>query len=362
MGQNTTAPRSTPAVTTTHTSFGKTSDGREATLYTLSNAAGTVLKLTDYGARIVALEVADRQGKRANVVLGFDTLAAYERHGAFFGCTTGRYANRIARGKFTLDGRTYTLATNNGANHLHGGQVGFDRAVWQGTPTTSGDAAAVRFTHVSPDGDEGYPGRLDLAVVYTLTADNQVRIEYTATTDKPTVVNLTNHAYWNLAGAGSGQVLDHELTLFADRYLPIDKGSIPTGELAAVQGTVMDFTAPTKIGARIEALKQDADGTRGYDHCYVLRGQDGKLALAARVKEPRSGRVMEILTTEPGIQFYTGNFLDGDAKNGSHQQHDAFCLETQHYPDAPNQSQFPSTVLRPGEKFHSVTVHRFAAE
>lgn len=343
-------------------SWGSTPDGKTVWLFMLKNKNNLIVTLTDYGARIVEVEAPDRQGKHANITLGFDTVAGYVNHGAFFGCTTGRYANRIAKGKFTLDGHTYTLATTNGANHLHGGKVGFDRAVWNSKVLKEEKDLALKFTHRSPDGEEGYPGNLDVAVSYTLNEQNELKIEYTATTDKPTVLNLTNHAYWNLGGVGSGKVLDHRVTIAADKFLPTDKGSIPTGELAAVKGTVMDFTAPHAVGERIAELKKDPEGTRGYDHCYVLRGQEGKLTLAAKVVDPKSGRVMEILTTEPGVQFYTANFLDGDAKNGGHQQHDALCLETQHYPDSPNQPSFPSTVLRPGQKFHSVTVHRFSVE
>jgi aldose 1-epimerase len=356
------AIRSANPVSVTKTSFGTTPDGQQTQLFTLVNAKGLTARLTDYGARLVALEAPDRQGKRANVTLGFDSLDGYAKHGAFFGCTTGRYANRIAKGKFTLDGKTYSLATNNGENHLHGGNKGFDRAVWKAEQLQSGNDVGVRFTHRSPDGDEGYPGNLDMTVVYTLTDQNELKIDYTAATDKPTVLNLTNHAYWNLAGAGSGKILDHRLTLAADKFLPTDKGSIPTGELAPVAGTVMDFREPHSIGERIAELKKDPEGTRGYDHCYVLNSQDGSLKLAAKVVEPKSGRVMEIFTTEPGVQLYTGNFLDGSAKSGGYTQHDALCLETQHFPDSPNQPKFPTTVLKPGQKFHSVTVHKFSVE
>ncbi|MBS0207833.1 MAG: galactose-1-epimerase [Planctomycetes bacterium] len=335
--------------------FGTTPEGKQASLFTLTNARGLVVKLTDYGARLVELQAPDRSGKPANVTLGFDTLDGYIAHKAFFGCTTGRYANRIAKGKFTLDGYDYQLATNAGANHLHGGARGFDRAVWKAESLADG----VAFSHVSPDGDENFPGALSVRVEYLLGDDNQLRINYMATTDKPTVLNLTNHGYWNLAGGG--KVLDHEMTIAADRYVAVDKESIPTGKLAPVAGTPLDFKQAHKIGERIEQMKP-AEGPTGYDHCYVLRSQDGSVQLAARVKDPASGRVMEVFTTEPGVQFYTGNYLDGDKVNGGHEQHTAFCLETQHYPDSPNQPSFPTTVLRPGQTYKQTTIHRFSVE
>ncbi len=340
-------------------SFGKMPEGKETTLFTLTNAHRLVLKLTDYGARIVAVEAPDKNGKLANLVLGFDSVDGYVKHKAYFGTTTGRFCNRIAAGKFTLDGKQYTLATNNGANHLHGGLVGFDRKVWD---VAAKSDSSVTFAYTSKDGEEGFPGTLKVTVAYTLTDDNEVKITYQATTDKPTVLNLTNHAYWNLGGAGSGDVLAHEVMLAADKYLPIDKGSIPTGQLADVKGTVMDFTQAKTIGSRIAELKRDPEGTKGYDHCYVLRNQPGQSVLAARVKDPKSGRVMEIRTTEPGVQLYTGNFLDGDPINGGYQQHAALCLETQHFPDSPNHKDFPSTVLNPGETYRQVTTHKFSVE
>lgn len=341
--------------------FGKTPDGQAVELFTCTNDNGLVMKVISYGARLAAVEAPDRSGKKANVTLGFPTLEGYLGHTAYFGCTTGRYANRIAKGKFTLDGQTYTLATNNGVNHLHGGKVGFDKKVWKAEQVTGADGVGVKFTYRSPDGEEGYPGNLDVTVTYTLTNKNEVKIEYAATTDKPTVLNLTNHGYWNLAGAGVGDILGHELALAADEYLPVDAGAIPTGNPASVKGTPLDFTSPHKIGERIEGMKNEG-GPTGYDHCFVLRSQNRSLALAARVKDPASGRVMEVLTTEPGVQFYTGNYLDGGAVNGSNKQHSAFCLETQHYPDSPNQSQFPTTVLRRGQTYRQTTVHRFSVE
>jgi aldose 1-epimerase len=343
--------------------FGKIADGTEAKLFAFTNAQGVTLKVTDYGARLVAVEVPDRNGKLANVTLGFDSAENYARHTAFFGCTTGRYANRIAKGRFTLDGKDYKLATNAGANHLHGGTKGFDRYVWKSERATGpSNAEGVKFSLQSSDGDEGYPGTLSVTVTYLLTDKNEVRIEYTATTDKPTVLNLTNHAYWNLAGAGNGDVLAHTMMIAADSYLAVGDGLIPTGQLTPVKGTFMDFTEPHTIGSRIAETKKGTPNPNGYDHCYVLRGKNGELALAARAEDPNSGRVMEVLTTEPGVQLYTANFLDGSAQNGGFKQHSAFCLETQHFPDSPNQPSFPTTVLRPGQTYKQTTVHKFSVK
>lgn len=346
---------------TTEEPFGTTSEGKPVHLFTLKNDHGLVARLTDYGARLVAFEVPDRHGKLANVTLGFDSLDKYAAHKAYFGCTTGRFANRIHAGRFKLDGHEYRLATNNGANHLHGGNEGFDRKVWKAETLKGPAGPAVRFTLRSPDGEEGFPGDLDVTVTYALTNDNELRIDYAAQTDKPTVLNLTNHAYWNLAGAGSGDILNERLMLAADKYVDVDADAIPTGKLLPVAGTPLDFTTPHAIGERIAELKKGPP-PGGYDHCYVLRGDKGQLKLAARVEDPASGRVMEVLTTEPGIQFYTGNYLDGDPINGGYRQHAAFCLEAQHFPDSPNQPSFPSTVLRPGEKYTQTTVHRFSTD
>jgi aldose 1-epimerase len=342
--------------------FGKTSDGHEVKVHTLSNLHGVRVRLIDYGATLISVETPDRSGKDANITLGFKTLDGYLQRHPFFGSTVGRYGNRIAGGKFTLDGKTYTLATNNGPNHLHGGRKGFDAVLWKPEPVTGPDFVGVKFSYTSPDGEEGYPGKLDTTVTFTLSNANVLRIDYAATTDKPTVVNLTNHTYWNLAGAGSGDILGHELMIAADKYLPIDETSIPTGQLAPVKGTPFDFTAPHTIGERIGELKKDRHKTKGYDHCFVLRGQQGQLEFAARVKEPTSGRVMEVYTTEPGVQLYCGNFLDGSASAGGYKQHDGFCLETQHYPDSPNKPEFPTTILRPGQTYRSTTEHRFSVE
>ncbi|WP_238397595.1 aldose epimerase family protein [Anatilimnocola aggregata] len=339
---------------------GKAEDGSILNEITMQNKNGLRVKMISYGATITSVETPDRNGKLANITLGFPEPTGYFQRHPYFGSTVGRYGNRIAKGKFTLDGKTYTLAVNNGDNHLHGGLKAFDAVNWSARKIPTTDGVAVEFTYESPDGDEGYPGNLKVAVTYALTNENELKIDYVATTDKPTVVNLTNHAYWNLAGAGSGDILKHELTINADKWIPTDAGSIPTGELAPVKGTVMDFTTPHVIGERIAELKKPPHTTKGYDHCYVLRNQSGKLELAAKVTDPSSGRVMEVFTTEPGIQLYCGNFLDGDPKGNNHQQHEGFCLETQHFPDSPNQPTFPSTVLKPGETFRSQTVHKFS--
>ena len=346
-------------MTLERSSFGKTAAGEAASLFTCRNDHGTVLKLTDFGAIVVALEVADRNGKRENITLGFDTLSGYEQRHPYFGATVGRYCNRIAQGKFVLGGQEYTLATNNAPNHLHGGDKGFDRFVWNSAEVRTADAVGVKFSRTSPAGEEGYPGNLQVTVTYSLTNADELRIEFTASTDAATPVNLTNHCYWNLAGVGSGTVLGTELEIMADNYLPVDDTLIPTGALAPVSGTPLDFTSPKTISQDFAKLGGDPGG---YDHCYALRSQDGSLQLAARAKEPRSGRVMEIYTTQPGIQFYTGNFLDGTPACAGNPRNGAFCLETQHYPDSPNQPGFPSTILSPGDKFHQLTVHKFRSQ
>lgn len=345
--------------------FGKTNEGQEVSIHTLTNLNGMRVKLISYGATLIGVETPDRGGKNANITLGFPNLEGYLQRHPYFGSTVGRYANRIAGGKFTLDGKTYTLATNNGPNHLHGGLKGFDAVLWKAEPVTSvvpDEWVGVKFSYTSVDGEEGYPGKLDVTVTYTLSNANALRIDYAATTDKPTVLTLTNHSYWNLGGARSGDILRHDLTLTADKYLPIDETSIPTGELANVAGTPFDFRESHSIGERIGTLKQEPHKTKGYDHCFVLRGQQGKLELAARVVEPVSGRVMEVFTTEPGVQLYCGNFLGGGASEGGFKQHEGFCLETQHYPDSPNRPEFPSCVLRPGKAYQSTTLHRFSVE
>jgi aldose 1-epimerase len=344
------------------TKFGTTKDGQAVDLYTLTNASGIVARVMTYGALLTELHVPDRSGQMADVVLGFKTLEAYEGAHPYFGATIGRVANRIAKGTFKLNGQEYTLATNNGPNHLHGGVKGFDKRVWKAQPVPATGGVAVRFTYTSADMEEGYPGTLTAAVVYTLTDRNELRLDYTATTDKATLVNLTNHSYFNLAGDGKGDILGHELTIMADRYTPVDDTLIPTGEIASVRGTVMDFNRSTPIGARIAQVPGPAPG--GYDHNYVLTHGGGVLAMSATVREPGSGRMMDVLTSEPGVQLYTGNFLDGTlaGKAGvAYKQHFGFCLETQHFPDAVNHPNFPSVVLQPDKTFKSTTVYRFSA-
>jgi aldose 1-epimerase len=336
-------------------------------VYTLKNAHGIELKVLDYGGIIVSLKVPDRTGKLGDVVLGYDSLAGYERASPYFGAIVGRYGNRIAHGRFTLDGRTYALATNNGPNHLHGGVRGFDKVVWDVTPLEARDSVALILRRTSPDGEEGYPGALHATVTYTLTSRNEVIFDYQATADRATPVNLTQHSYFNLAGDGSGDILGHVVTLNADHFTPVDSTLIPTGELQSVAGTPFDFRTPTPIGARIDADDVQLRYGRGYDHNFVLNKGDGDKgpALGARVYEPSSGRVMEIHTTEPGLQFYSGNFLDGTlrGKNGVVYRHRyGFAMETQHFPDSPNKPGFPSTILRPGAEYRSRTIYAFSVQ
>ncbi|MDA0661056.1 MAG: galactose mutarotase [Planctomycetota bacterium] len=340
--------------------FGQSKSGSAVTLFTCTNTNGLVLKLIDYGAIVVAMETPDRSGNLMNINFGFPTLEGYLQRHPYFGATVGRFCNRIAGGKFTLEGKTYQLATNNGPNHLHGGVQGFDAKMWKGEPIETSHSVGVRFTLSSPDGDEGYPGHVTAVATYQLNNANELTVDLEATTDKATPINLTNHNYWNLAGVGHGNILDHVLTLAADKYLPVDSTSIPTGELADVAGTPMDFREPHIIGARIA---QTGGNPRGYDHCYVIRGAaNNQLKLAAHVKHPGTGRVLEIHTTQPGVQFYSGNYLDGQPASGGFEKHGGFCLETQHFPDSPNRPEFPTTILKPGEKFRQTTVHKFSAE
>lgn len=337
------------------TQFGTMPDGRPVELYTLTNANGAVLKVINYGTIITELHVPDRAGRLGDVVLGFDNLGQYLAGHPYFGCTVGRVANRIAGAKFTLEGKTYTLAANDGPNHLHGGLKGFDKVLWQAEVQND---ASVKFTYTSPDGEEGYPGNLAVTVVMTWTDQNELVLEYTATTNKPTPVNLTNHSYFNLAS--EGDILGHVLMLSASQYTPADASLIPTGEIKPVAGTPLDFTMPTPIGARFDQLDTNP---RGYDHNFVINRAGKGLALAARVFEPNSGRVMEVFTTEPGVQLYTGNFLDGSLKGKRgvvYSQYTGFCLETQHFPDAVNKPAFPSIILRPGHTYHQTTVYRFS--
>jgi aldose 1-epimerase len=346
----------------TSTGFGRTGDGVNARIFTLTNKNGLEARITNYGGIVVSLKTPDRNGAMADVVLGFDTLAGYiSSPSPYFGALIGRYGNRIGHARFTLDGVEYKLAANNGENSLHGGTHGFNEKIW--TPRELPDGG-LELTYLSKDGEEGYPGNLKTIVTYRLTDDNSLTIDYSATTDKDTVLNLTNHSYFNLKGAGQGDILGHMLTLTADRFTPVDAGLIPTGELRAVSGTPFDFTKSTVIGSRIELNDEQLKLGKGYDHNWVLNNfnKPGNSALAARVVEPTSGRVMEVYTTQPGIQFYTGNFLDGTIKGKggkAYQQRYGFCLETQHFPDSPNKPSFPSTVLKPNQKFHSTTVFKF---
>jgi aldose 1-epimerase len=355
-------PEVTPKVT--ETAFGTTPDGKSVSLFTLRNRNGVETRITNYGGIVVSLSVPDRNGKFDDVVLGFDGLAGYlQKDVPYFGALIGRYGNRIAGGKFTLDGKTYTLAKNNGPNSLHGGNVGFDKKVWTAEP--GADGQSLKLTYTSPDGEEGYPGTLTATVVYSLSDADELKIDYTATTDKPTVVNLTNHSYFNLAGQGMGDILNHQLQINASRFTPVDKTLIPTGELKEVVGTPFDFTAPHTVGERINDKNQQLEFGKGYDHNFVLDGVSGPNApprLAARVTEPASGRILEVYTNEPGLQFYTGNFLDGTftGKQGRvYKFRYGFCMETQHFPDSPNHANFPSTVLRPGETYRTTTIYRF---
>jgi len=349
----------------TRTSFGTTADGKPVELFTLTNAHDVEVRAMTYGATIVWLHAPDREGHLDDIVLGYPTLAGYLAQSPYFGAIVGRYGNRIAKGRFTLDGKTYQLATNNGPNHLHGGVKGFDKVVWSAEPAETDSSAAVTFSYISPAGEEGYPGTLHARVTYTLTDRNELRVEYVATTDQATPVNLTQHSYFNLAGAGTRDILGHELMIAADRYTPVDATLIPTGEIAPVAGTPFDFRTPTAIGARIDQPDVQLQNGKGYDHNWVLNrasAAEGALVLAARVIEPTTGRTLDVFTTEPGIQFYSGNFLDGTitGKDGRVYRHRyGFCLETQHFPDSPNHPNFPSTILRPGREYRSTTVFQF---
>jgi aldose 1-epimerase len=340
--------------------FGKTKDGAAVSVYTLTNQNGLAARITNYGGIVLSLMAPDRNGKMADVVLGYDSLDGYlQNSGPFFGALIGRYGNRIGHARFTLDGRAYQLDKNNGENSLHGGARGFDKRVWTPRELPGG---ALELTYLSKDGEEGYPGNLRATVTYHLTDANELRIDYEATTDKNTVVNLTNHSYFNLKGAGTGDILDHRLMLNADRFTPVDAGLIPTGELRAVAGSPFDFRTATAIGARIEANDEQLKIGMGYDHNWVLNRGSDALPLAARVQEPSTGRILEVRTTQPGVQFYTGNFLDGTIKGKGgkvYGRRSGFCLETQHFPDSPNKPAFPTTELKPGQKFQSTTVFRF---
>lgn len=341
--------------------FGTMPDQRQVDLYSLTNQSGMEVRIMTYGGAIVSLRVPDRAGRIGDVVLGYDRLDGYLENNPYFGGIIGRYGNRIAKGRFSLNGREYVLARNNGANHLHGGVKGFDRAVWKAKETSSPEGARLELNYVSKDGEEGYPGNLSVTVAYTLSDRNELKIQYAATTDKDTVVNLTSHSYFNLAGGGT--ILNHELLINGSRFTPVDQGLIPTGELRRVKGTPMDFTRPTPIGSRIDEQDEQLVFGKGYDHNWVLDHTGSVTALAARLYDPGTGRVLEIHTTEPGLQFYSGNFLDGSITGkGSqvyHKRH-GLCLEPQHFPDSPNKPGFPSTVLRRGRKYASTTVYKFS--
>ncbi len=362
------APLAMPAFakdTVTSKPWGKTPDGKRVSLYTLTNAKGAHATITTYGGIVTTLYVPDKSGKLGDIVLGYDNLKGYITNvgNPYFGAIIGRYGNRIAKGKFTLDGKTYTLAINNPPNHLHGGNKGFDKVVWMGSPVRAKGGAGVALSYLSKDGEEGYPGNLKVKVVYTLTDDNSLKVEYTATTDKDTVVNLTHHSYFNLDGAGKGDILGTKLTIAADKYTPIDVTAIPTGELASVAGTPFDFRTPVPIGKRINDKNEQLKNGNGYDHNFVLDGTG--LRKVAETVASTSGRVMDVWTTEPGLQFYTSNYLDGSAIGKGrmpYKRRYAFCLEAQDFPDSPNEASFPSAELKPGETYTQTTVYKFRAK
>ncbi len=341
--------------------FGKLPDGTEIESYTLYNSRGASAKVITYGATLAELFMPDRHGKMGDIVLGFDDLQGYLGQHPYFGGTIGRYGNRIAKGKFTLDGKEYQLFLNNGPNSLHGGQIGFNRRVWKAEELKDKDGAAVRFSYLSKDGEENYPGNLKVSVTYTLTNMDELKLQYSAETDKDTVLNLTNHSYFNLSGTDTGTILKYILYINADKYTPVDSTLIPTGKIESVVGTPLDFLKPTEIGARIGEIKDIG----GYDHNYVLNGKAGTLRVAAKVTDPESGREMEVLTTQPGVQFYSAIGLNGSIKGKggvTYEKYGAICLETQHFPDSPNHPNFPSTELKPGEHFHSETIYKFTAK
>lgn len=349
----------------TESPFGTLPDGTTVSLYHLKNTQGTEMTVTDYGGIIVSLKTADRAGVIEDIVLGYDSLAGYLKAPSFFGALVGRYGNRIAKGKFTLDGKTYKLAVNNGENHLHGGLKGFDKVVWTATPSSSADGASLKLTYLSKDMEEGYPGNLQVEVNYTLTNDNELKIDYEATTDKKTVINLTNHSYFNLSGNTKKDILDHVLIISASKFLPVDQGLIPTGELKDVKETPFDFTTPKVVGERINSDDPQIKAGKGYDHCWVFDKAAGTLGLGATLYDPASGRYMEMYTTEPATQFYSGNFLDGTITgkfNTVYKQRYALCLETQHFPDSPNKPDFPSVVLAPGEVYKTQTIYKFSTK
>jgi len=347
-------------------SFGKTPDGQEVFLYTLKNSSGMEVKITNYGGTVASVKVMDRNKKFADVVLGFSNVEGYTQklNTAYFGALIGRYGNRIARGTFTLDGHQYHLPINDGPNTLHGGLKGFNSKIWDAKDVSTAEGPALELHYLSKDGEEGFPGNLDVTVRYSVDAQNGLHIDYNATTDKDTVLNLTNHSYFNLEGAGSETVLHHRLTLAADRYTPINSTLIPTGAIESIAGTPFDFRSATTIGAHINDQNEQLKYAKGYDHNFVLNSGVNLSTAAAKVEDPKSGRVLEVFTTQPGVQFYTGNFLDGKMHGvgGAYRFRSALCLETQHFPDSPNQPSFPSTVLHPGEQYHQTTIYRFSTE
>jgi aldose 1-epimerase len=338
--------------------FGATQDGQDVTRFTLTNSHGNSVSVMTWGATLLDVNVPDREGNRANVNLAFDELAPYLDGHPYFGSTVGRFCNRIAEGKFTIDGRDYQVTTNAGQHHIHGGKTNFTYQNWSSESFHENEVVGVRFQLISPDGQEGYPGTVQATVEYSWNDKNELRVAFSATTDASTHVNLTNHSYWNLGGAGSGSAMDHVATIEADQYLDVDDELIPTGKLNSVADTVLDFRMGMPLGDRVNQLA----ATKGYDHCYVVRGAAGELRKAARVVDPNSGRVLEIETTQPGMQLYTANHLPGNERSNGYGGHEAFCLETQHYPNTPNRDSFPTTLLKPGERMHEVTVHRFSTE
>ena len=355
-----------PEATITKSDFGMFQDSIPVSKYALVNANGMEVDVITYGGIITSLKVPGKDSTFQDVVLGFDSMDGYVDGSPYFGAIIGRYGNRIAKGTFKLEGNTYTVPTNNGENSLHGGTTGFDKVIWNAEEVKDGDNVGLKLTYTSPDGEMGYPGTLETTVTYTLQADNTLHVKYEATTDKPTVVNLTQHSYFNLSGDFNNTILDTEIMLNADHYLPVDAGLIPTGELRPVAGTPFDFNEPKAIGAEINAENDQLEKGLGYDHCWVLNDTNGEMKLAATAYDPRSGRFMQITTTEPAIQFYTGNFLDGTLTQkggeGTYAYRSGFCLETQHYPDSPNQSEFPSTVLNPGETYETTTSFKFSVK
>ncbi len=346
--------------------FGTTPDGQHVFLYTLKNAAGMQVRITTYGGTVEAISVKDRSGKFGDVVLGFSNVSGYTAkiNTAYFGALIGRYANRLAKGTFTLDGQTYHIPINDGPNTLHGGTSGFNKKIWGAKDVSTAEGPALELHYLSPNGQEGFPGNLDVTVRYSLDANNGLHIDYFATTDKDTVLNLTNHSYFNLQGAGSATVLNHKVQIDADRFTPVNRTLIPTGKLESVSGTPFDFRKSTDIGARIGAKSEQLKFAKGYDQNFVLNHAGDLSHLAARVEEPKSGRVLEVYTTQPGLQFYSGNFLEGNIHGigGVYRHRSALCLETQHFPDSPNHPKFPTTVLHPGEQFHQTTIYRFSTE